>query len=135
MRHRYLLPVQFILMTITALFLTSCSENEEDIAAPSISIIQPAANDTIALSNGYLIIKVIARDKVNIDDMRMTVQDESGNIFYSYTEDDINEQSYTCTEIFYPTGINKKTRLTLCATAENEFKNWGSGTINFYVKP
>jgi hypothetical protein len=115
--------------------IISCSENEEDIAAPSINIIQPHENDTIYLVNGCVYVKVEARDNLEILDMEMELEDQSGTISKSYDNDDINNQSYSCNEKFELTGITSKTKMTLKVTFENEFWNWKSKTIIFYVKP
>jgi hypothetical protein len=124
-----------LILAVLVLILSSCSENEEDIAAPSIIIVQPIANDTIHLTNGTVTIKVTAMDRVIINDMEMEVISKTGTVLFTYDNDYIDNQSYTCNENFYPTGITETTQMSLSVTFENEFKNWNTRTIIFYVKP
>jgi hypothetical protein len=113
----------------------ACSEKDEDIAAPSISILLPKQNDTIDLSNGPVRIKVAAEDHVSVDDMEMVIKDNAGTVLYSYDEDDIEVPSYNCNEEFYPEGITKVTQMKLTATFKNEYENWTTESVTFYVKP
>jgi ssDNA-binding replication factor A large subunit len=115
--------------------LSSCSKNGEDIAAPSITFIQPVENDTVQLKNGYMTIEVLAQDRVNVSDMEMKVKDNSGKVLYSYDKDDISNQSYTCHEVFYPKGIAGITQMKLSVIFSNEYENWTSKSITFYVRP
>lgn len=121
-------------LIVTTLF-SSCSKNDEDIAAPLIRIIQPAANDTVQITNGYITIKVFASDNVEIKDMEMNIKDESGTVLFNYDLDDLGDRSYTCIENFYPEHITEVTKLKLNVTFQNEYKNWESKTIDFFVKP
>jgi hypothetical protein len=111
------------------------SKDKEEIAAPAISIIQPAANDTIHLTNGSVTIKVKVEDIANIKEMAMDVKTRSGITVFSDKEEAIDNQNYTCIENFYPTGIIKKTHMKLHVVFKNEFKNLKSKTIKFYVLP
>lgn len=135
MQKRYFTFCLINAALVMAIVLSSCSEKDEDIAAPSITIIQPVENDTIQLLNGFVTIDVVARDHVSISDMEMSIKDKSGTILYTYDVDDLEDQSYTCHEKFYPTGITKVTKMILSVTFSNEFENWTSKAITFYVKP
>lgn len=135
MQQRYFKSCILIAALVSAFFASSCSEKDEDIAAPSINILQPGENDTIDLSNGPVILKVTAQDHVSVEDMEMEVRDNTGTVLYSYDEDDIEVPSYTCIEEFHPEGITILTRMKLTATFENEYKNWTSRSVTFYVKP
>jgi len=135
MRISYSLLFLMLAVFFLGTVVSSCSDSDEDIAAPTITFIQPHANDTIHLLNGSLTIKVKAEDKVNIKDMEMVLTDESGNISEEYDNDYIDNQSYTCYEPFELTGITHKTKMSLRVTFENEFKNWSAQSIVFYVKP
>jgi hypothetical protein len=115
--------------------ISSCSKDNEDIAAPLITIIRPVENDTVSLTNGFVIIEVVANDNVDIHDMEMNVRDQAGNVIFSYDADDLEDHSYTCIEQFQPKGITEITRMKLTVTFENEYKNWESKAIDFYVKP
>jgi hypothetical protein len=135
MKHRYMFFFLINAALVMAIAAPSCSKQEDDIAAPSITILQPAENDTIKLNGGFVTIKVFAQDHVNIKDMEMTVTNQTGAILFSYDADDLENQSYTCNEEFYPQGITKLTPMKLTVTFENEYENWQSKSINFFVKP
>lgn len=120
---------------IMALAFSSCSEKDEDIAAPSITFIHPVENDTVKLYNGSVAIEVLAQDHIRISDMEMTIKDQAGTVLFTYDQDDIESPSYNCHELFYPSDITKLTRMKLAVTFSNEYKNWTSKTISFYVKP
>lgn len=116
--------------------ISSLYKHDVDKISQSITIIQPVANDTVHLAkDDSVTIKVLARDIANIKEIEMEVISKSGVIFFSDKEDVVENQNYTCVEDFYLTGLTKKTRLTLCVTFKNEFKNWKRKTINFYVTP
>lgn len=102
---------------------------------PSITITKPVENDTIQLKNGFITIEMLARDRVRINDMEMNIEDKLGTVLYTYDKDDIENTSYTCHEIFSPIGLTKLTQMKLTATFSNEYKNWITKTITFYVKP
>jgi hypothetical protein len=135
MTHRYFLILAINTTLIVMILFPSCSKNDEDIAAPVISIIQPAANDTVQITNGYITIKVVASDNVDIIDMEMSIKDESGTVLFDYDLDNLEERSYTCIENFHPEHINQVTKLKLNVTFQNEYKNWESKSIDFFVKP
>ena len=118
-----------------ALGLSSCSENEEDIASPSIIFKKPVNNETIQIIDDSISITVEAVDDKYVTDMEMIVKNESGAILIDYDKDDIKSQNYTCDEKFYLHGITKKTRMKLIVKFKNEFQNWNEEEIDFYVKP
>ena len=115
--------------------LSSLYKTEADRAFPSISIIQPHANDTIHLANGSITIKVMVEDIANIKEMMMDIKSKSGTILFSDMEDAIENQNYICIEKFHPAGITKRTQLKLCVTFKNGFENLKTKTIKFYVLP
>jgi hypothetical protein len=116
--------------------ISTLYKNKEDKGSQSITIIQPVANDTVHLANDDSVtIKVLAHDIVNIKEIEVEVKSKSGVIFFSDKEDVIENQSYTCVEDFYLTGLTKKTRMTLCVAFKDEFKNWKKKSIYFYVTP
>jgi hypothetical protein len=136
MRNIYNSSLLFSIASTVATAISSFFKNAEEIGSQSITIIQPAANDTVHLANDDSVtIKVLARDIANIKEIEMEVKSNSGVIFFSDKEDEIENQNYTCVEDFYLTGLTKKTRVTLCVAFKNEFKNWKKKTINFYVTP
>jgi hypothetical protein len=135
MRNRYNLIILAAAVIIILIGMVSCSNDKEDIAAPSINILQPIENDTVKLTNGFVQIHVVASDHVDIHDMEMNVKDETGKVVYEYDLDDLREHSYACDEKFYPGTISHVTLYRLTVTFENEYKNWETKGINFYVKP
>ena len=135
MQKRYIMFCLINAALVMAIVISSCSKKAEDIAAPSITIIQPVEYDTIQLINGFITIDVLAQDHVRVSDMKMTIKDNSGTVLYTYEKDNIENATYTCHEQFYPTGITKVTQMKLKVTFSNEYENWTSKTINFYVKP
>lgn len=135
MKKKYFMRFLLYAGLVMAFAFSSCSKNEEDIAAPSITFIHPVENDTVQLKNGFISIVVVARDHVNVHDMEMSVKDKSGTVLYSYDQDNIENTAYTCDEKFYPSGITKVTEMKLSVMFSNEFKNWTSKSITFYVKP
>jgi hypothetical protein len=135
MRNKYNLLILVATVFIVWIGAASCSKDKEDIAAPSINILQPAENDTVKLTNGFVQIQVVASDHVDIHDMEMNVKDETGKVVYEYDLDDLEEHSYACEEKFYPGTISHVTFFRLTVTFENEYKNWETKGINFYVKP
>lgn len=116
---------------VISLNLSSCSENEEDIAAPAITINQPVANDTISIINSPFSVQVTAQDRVNISYMEMEVISKAGVVLFNYDKDYIVNQSYTCNENLYPVCITGTTQMILSVTFENKFKNWNTGQITF----
>lgn len=88
-------------LLVVAFITASCSEKDDDIAAPSITIIRPIENDTIRLTNNFLTIEAVAQDHVGINDMEMNVIDNSGAVLFSYDKDKIETTSYSCLEQFY----------------------------------
>jgi hypothetical protein len=135
MKNRYFLLFTIKALLIVTTIISGCSKNEEDIAAPSVTIIQPGANDTVQITNGYITIKVVANDHVDIKDMEMSIEDVTGKVLYNYDADDIEGQTYTCNEKFYPEHIDKVSKLKLNVTFENDYKNWATKSIEFFVKP
>jgi hypothetical protein len=118
-----------------AVYLSSCSENEEDIAAPSIIFKKPVNNETIQVIDDSISIIVEAADNKYVTDMEMIVKNESGAILIEYDNDDIKSQNYTCDEKFYLHGLTKTTKMKLLVKFKNEFQNWNEEEIDFYVKP
>ena len=135
MQQKYFLFSLINAVLAMAIITSSCSEKDEDIAAPSITFIQPKANDTVLLTNGIVNIEVMAQDHISVSDMEMKIIDTSGTILYTYDADGIEDKTYTCHEQFYPTGITKLTKMKLAVTFSNVYGNWTSKEINFYVKP
>ena len=120
---------------LMAIGLSSCSENQEDIAAPSIIFKKPVKNETIQVIDDSISITVEAADDKYVADMEMIVKNESGAILIEYDNDDIKSQNYTCDEKFYLHGLTKTTRMKLIVKFKNEFQNWNEEEIDFYVKP
>ncbi|MEI6750596.1 MAG: hypothetical protein ACOYMF_11405 [Bacteroidales bacterium] len=135
MKQKYRMFCLICAALVVAFMAASCSEKEEDIASPSITIIRPIENDTIRLTNNFITIETVAQDHVGINDMEMNVIDNSGTVLFSYDKDEIETTAYSCMEQFYPEGITKVTQMKLTVTFANEYKNWNSKSINFYVKP
>jgi hypothetical protein len=135
MKHKYFTFCLINAALILAIASYSCSEKDEDIAAPSIEIIHPGENDTIKLTGSFVTLEAKAQDHVGIRDMEMTVKDISGALLFTYDKDDIENETYTCHEPFYPTNITKVTQMNMTVTFANEYKNWTSKTVTFYVKP
>ena len=135
MKKKYSMRCLVFAVLVMASAFSSCSKNEEDIAAPSITFIHPLENDTVQLQSGFISLVVMAQDNVNLRDMEMNLKDKSGTVLYSYDQDNIENTAYTCDEKFYPSGITKVTEMKLSVMFSNEFKNWTSKTITFYVKP
>jgi len=127
----YLISVVLLM----AIGLSSCSENQEDIAAPSIIFKKPVNNETIQVIDDSISITVEAADDKYVADMEMIVKNESGAILIEYDNDDIKSQNYTCDEKFYLHGLTKTTRMKLIVKFKNEFQNWNEEEIDFYVKP
>jgi hypothetical protein len=123
-----------LLLTI---ILSSCSKNQDDIAAPTITSTYPAENDTIQLVNGYITLRFKAKDDVKIDKMSMNIisQAESFPYSISFTEDTIDDQNFNCEESFPLYGITKTTPMKWVLFLQNEFHNWKKVEINFFVKP
>ena len=121
------------LAKVTAISLLYRNVNDKTV--PSINIMHPVANDTIHLTNGSVTIKVMLKDIANIKEMEMDIKSRSGSILFSDKEDAIENQNYTCIENFYPAGITKKTRMKLCVSFKNDFENWKTKKIIFYVIP
>lgn len=135
MQNRYLVFWLINAALTLSIATSSCSKNAEDIAAPSITITKPTENDTIQLKNGVITIELLAKDRVRINDMEMSIEDKLGTVLYTYDKDDIEDISYTCHELFSPIGLTKVTQMKLTATFSNEYKNWITKRITFYVKP
>jgi hypothetical protein len=135
MRNLYSSLYLISTVLVMAVAISSCSENEEDIAAPSITYTYPAENDTIQVVNNSITIIVTAQDKVKLDEMAMVVKSQSEYFPYNseYKKDDIDSQTYTCNEKFY-LSITKTTRMKLIVSFQNKFHNWNKKEIDFYVK-
>ena len=127
----FLISTVFVLVTA----ISSCSKNEEDISAPSITIIRPAENDTVHLKNSRVYIEVKAENNSNIDHMEMTVITQSGILLYKYEEDQIDKSSYTSSENFSLDDIDIITKVKLVVTCENELNAWRKKEVNFYLAP
>ena len=135
MQHKYF---SFFLITVFLILFTalsSCSDNENDISGPSITIIQPVANDTLHSTGHSVTVEVKSAGKVNIDEMEMTVKSQSGTVLFTYEQYSIGKQSYTCIESFVPHDITEVTKVTLNVKSTNELKAWNKKSINFYLMP
>jgi len=133
MRNFYspFLLISAVLVCVT--FVSSCSENEEDVSAPTITIKKPIENDTIHLASGKVYIEVKAENNAKIDEMAMKVITQSGTVLYNYEESKIEKYSYTCTENFSCDDLYTVTKVKLIVTCENEFHAWRKKEVNFYI--
>lgn len=127
----FLIGIAIVLVTA----ISSCSENDEDVSAPLISITRPAENDTIHLNSSKVYIEVKAENNADIDHIVMTVITPSGTLLYKYEESQIDKHSYTCSENFSPDDVDRLTRVKLIVTCENEFHAWRKKEVNFYLAP
>lgn len=125
--------IGIVIVLVTA--FSSCSENEEDVSAPLITINRPAENDTIHLNHSKVYIEVKAENTADIDHIMMTVITPSGNLLYKYEESQIDKHNYNCSESFSPDDIEMVTRVKLIVTCENEFHAWRKKEVNFYLAP
>lgn len=121
----------FILITVAS----SCSENEDDVSAPEITITKPAENDTIHVAKSKVYIEVKSNNSANIDHLEMTVSTQSGTPLYMYEEDHIKNHSFSCSEDFSCNDIAVVTKVKLIVTCENEFHSWRKKEVNFYLTP
>ena len=133
MRHfyssTYLISIALVIITA----MSSCSENEDDASAPSISIIKPAENDTIHLDKSKVYIEVKAENNADINNLKMTVYTQTGTLLYNYEEERIEKHSYTCREDFTCDDVYLLTKVKLVVTCENEFHAWRKKEVNFYI--
>lgn len=115
--------------------ISSCSENDDDVSAPLITIKRPVENDTVHLNNNKVYIEVKAENNADIDHMVLTVITQSGTLLYKYEESQIDKHSYTCSENFSPKNINMVTKVKLIVTCENEYHAWRKKEVNFFLAP
>lgn len=135
MRNLYTSIFLIGIVIALATAISSCSENDDDSSAPSITIKRPAENDTIHLTNSKVYIEVKAENNADIDHIVMTVITQSGALLYKYEESQIDKHSYTCIENFSPDDIERVTTVKLIVTCENEFHAWRKKEVNFYLTP
>ena len=115
--------------------ISSCSENDEDVSAPSITIKRPVENDTIHMSNNRVYIEVKAENNADIDHMILTVITQSGTLLYKYEETQIDKHSYACNKNFTEDDIEVITKVKLIVTVENEYHAWRKKEVNFFLAP
>jgi len=120
-------------LLVLAVFISSCSDNDEDASAPIITINKPAENDTIHLTKSNIYIELEAENNAEIDNMVLKVITQSGTILYTYEEDQIDKHKYTCSKNFTYNGIDMVTKVKLIVTCENEFHAWRKKEVNFYL--
>lgn len=133
MRNFYHLILLISSIFVIAAGISSCSEDEEDISAPTINIVKPVENDTIHLEKSNVYIEVKIENNANIDDLVMTVTTESGNLLFNYKEDQIEKNSYSCIESFSSDNIYTLTKVKLIVTCENEFHAWRKKDVTFFI--
>jgi len=133
MRHFYSLIFRIVVALLLVTVISSCSENEDDVSAPSIIIIKPTENDTIHLSKSKVFIEVKAENNADISNLRMTVNTQTGKLLYNYVEDQIDKHRFTCSEDFTYDDLYMLTKVKLIVTCENEFHAWRKKEVNFYI--
>jgi hypothetical protein len=133
MRKFYHLILLICSVFIIMISISSCSEKEDDISAPTITIKKPAENDTIHLEHSNVYIEVKLENNANIEKMLMTVTTQSGVLLYKYEEDQIDKPSYSCNEYFNNNTIYMISKVKLIVTCENEFHAWRKKEVNFYI--
>lgn len=122
-------------LTVMIMGISACSENEEDVSAPEITIRKPIENDTIYLSKSKIYIEVKAANNVDIDYMKMEVITQSGTLLYNYKESNIEKPTYICIEDFTYEDLYMLTKVKLIVTCENEYHAWRKKEVNFYIAP
>jgi hypothetical protein len=128
-----LISAAFLLIIL----LSACSENDDDISAPTVTSTYPAENDTIQLVLNSITVSFAAKDDVKIDKMSMNITSQSESFPYSiqFAEDAIDNQYFNCVECFPLYGLTKTTPMKWTFYLQNEFHSWKKKEIDFYVRP
>lgn len=137
MRKLYNLLYIVCAAVVIEIVLSSCTKNQEDIAAPVITYTYPAENDTIQIVNNSITLRFIAKDDVKIDKMSMDLICQSEMFSYSTkcSEDNIDSHYFDCAENFSLYGMSGTSRMKWLLFIQNEFHSWRKIEINFYVNP
>jgi len=117
--------------------LSACSENDDDISAPTIISTYPAENDTIQVVLNSITVSFAAKDDVKIDNMSMNITSQSESFPYTiqFAEDAIDNQNFNCVECFPLYGLTKTTPMKWTFYLQNEFHSWKKKEIDFFVRP
>jgi hypothetical protein len=138
-KMRNLYRIFFLIATVLVMGngLTSCSENEEDIAAPKIIINQPAENEIIGLDTNHEVnIDIEAKEEHgNLKDMIMYVSNESKYHVCDESKGNIKHPEFQFHDSFPLPGITQLTKLTLYVSFTNESGSFKEVYRVFYVQP